>query len=127
MRSARRPFVRSSRRWWGAPPANSNGRRPLSVRTTYLGLHALPREYAQDRQAYVDLASGAWLEAIAAAGNASDEIKAEAQAETLSNDDDGFAAAIDRYRRLNLYAIDPMPRREGVARLQEAMHSGGVL
>jgi imidazolonepropionase len=44
------------------------GRLPLSVRSTYLGLHALPREYAQDRQAYVDLASGPWLEAIAAAG-----------------------------------------------------------
>jgi imidazolonepropionase len=44
------------------------GRVPLSVRTTYLGLHALPREYAQDRQGFVDLASGPWLDAIAAAG-----------------------------------------------------------
>jgi NitT/TauT family transport system substrate-binding protein len=36
-------------------------------------------------------------------------------------------AAIDRYRSLNLYAIDPMTRREGVERLQQAMRSGGVL
>jgi NitT/TauT family transport system substrate-binding protein len=38
-----------------------------------------------------------------------------------------YAAAIDRYRSLNLYAIDPMTRREGVERLQQAMRSGGVL
>jgi NitT/TauT family transport system substrate-binding protein len=38
-----------------------------------------------------------------------------------------YAAAIDRYRALNLYAVDPMTRREGVERLQEAMRSGGVL
>jgi NitT/TauT family transport system substrate-binding protein len=38
-----------------------------------------------------------------------------------------YAAAIDRYRALQLYAIDPMTRREGVQRLQEAMHSGGAL
>ena len=38
-----------------------------------------------------------------------------------------YAAAIDRYRALNLYAIDPMTRREGVDRLQAAMLSGGVL
>ena len=38
-----------------------------------------------------------------------------------------YTAAIDRYRALNLYAIDPMTRREGVQRLQAAMRSGGVL
>jgi NitT/TauT family transport system substrate-binding protein len=38
-----------------------------------------------------------------------------------------YAAAIDRYRALNLYAVDPMTKREGVQRLQEAMRSGGVL
>jgi imidazolonepropionase len=37
------------------------GRLPLSVRTTYLGLHALPREFAQDRQGFVDRVSGPWL------------------------------------------------------------------
>ena len=41
---------------------------PVSVRTTYLGLHALPEEYRADRSAYVDAASGAWLTAIAADG-----------------------------------------------------------
>lgn len=41
---------------------------PLSVRTTFLGLHALPREYAHDRQRFVDTVSGPWLEAIVAAG-----------------------------------------------------------
>jgi NitT/TauT family transport system substrate-binding protein len=38
-----------------------------------------------------------------------------------------FAAAIDRYRVLGLYAADPITRREGVERLQAAMRSGGVL
>jgi NitT/TauT family transport system substrate-binding protein len=38
-----------------------------------------------------------------------------------------YAAAIDRYRALNLYAVDPMTKPEGVQRLQEAMRSGGVL
>jgi imidazolonepropionase len=41
---------------------------PLSVRTTYLGLHALPREFAQDRPAYLDKVCGPWLAAIASAG-----------------------------------------------------------
>ena len=44
------------------------GRVPLSVRTTYLGLHALPREFAQDRPGFIDKVSGPWLEAVAAAG-----------------------------------------------------------
>jgi imidazolonepropionase len=39
----------------------------LSVRTTFLGLHALPIEYSTDRQAYVDAVSGPWLETLAAA------------------------------------------------------------
>ena len=38
-----------------------------------------------------------------------------------------FAAAIDRYRALSLYGLDPITRREGVERLQGAMRSGGVL
>ena len=38
-----------------------------------------------------------------------------------------YAAAIDRYRALNLYGADPITRPEGVARLQAAMRSGGVL
>jgi NitT/TauT family transport system substrate-binding protein len=40
---------------------------------------------------------------------------------------DIFAAAIDRYRSLALYARDPVLRREGFDRLQAAMRSGGAL
>jgi NitT/TauT family transport system substrate-binding protein len=38
-----------------------------------------------------------------------------------------FAAAIDRYRALELYAPDPVTRREGFDRLAAAMRSGGAL
>jgi NitT/TauT family transport system substrate-binding protein len=38
-----------------------------------------------------------------------------------------YAAAIDRYRALNLYSRDPVTRPEGVDRLAAAMRSGGVL
>jgi imidazolonepropionase len=41
---------------------------PLSIKTTFLGLHALPKEFAADRQGFVDLVSGPWLETLAAAG-----------------------------------------------------------
>ncbi|MDB6086767.1 MAG: hutI [Gammaproteobacteria bacterium] len=41
---------------------------PLSIKTTYLGLHALPREFHADRTGFVDRASGPWLEALAGAG-----------------------------------------------------------
>jgi imidazolonepropionase len=48
--------------------AREIGRRlPLTVRTTFLGLHALPREFAQDRKGFVDRISGPWLDAVAAA------------------------------------------------------------
>ncbi len=40
---------------------------------------------------------------------------------------DIFAAAIDRYRGLQLFAPDPVLKREGFERLQAAMLSGGVL
>jgi imidazolonepropionase len=39
----------------------------LSVRTTFLGLHALPLEYRTDRRGYVDAVSGPWLETLHAA------------------------------------------------------------
>jgi len=49
--------------------ARELGRRlPLSVRTTYLGLHALPPEYSEDRAGFVARACGPWLEALAGAG-----------------------------------------------------------
>jgi NitT/TauT family transport system substrate-binding protein len=38
-----------------------------------------------------------------------------------------FAAAIDRYRALELYGPDPVTRREGFDRLAAAMRSGGAL
>ncbi|MBV9251748.1 MAG: hypothetical protein JO227_21215, partial [Acetobacteraceae bacterium] len=38
-----------------------------------------------------------------------------------------FAAAIDRYRALRLFAPSPVLRREGFDRLQAAMLSGGAL
>jgi NitT/TauT family transport system substrate-binding protein len=38
-----------------------------------------------------------------------------------------FAAAMDRYRALGLYASDPVMPREGFDRLQVAMRSGGAL
>ena len=41
---------------------------PVSVRKTFLGLHALPREFAADRQRFVNEVSGPWLESLAAAG-----------------------------------------------------------
>ena len=40
---------------------------------------------------------------------------------------DIFAAAVDRYRALGLFASDPVLRREGFDRLQAAMLSGGAL
>lgn len=43
-------------------------RLPLTVRTTYLGLHALPQESANDRAGFVERVSGPWLESLAAAG-----------------------------------------------------------
>ena len=42
--------------------------RPLTVRTTFLGAHALPGEYADDADGYIDLVCGTMMPAIAAAG-----------------------------------------------------------
>jgi imidazolonepropionase len=41
---------------------------PLSVQTTYLGLHALPLEYRERRAEFVAEVCGPWLESLAAAG-----------------------------------------------------------
>ena len=41
---------------------------PVSIKKTFLGLHALPREFAADRQAFVAQVSGPWLQSLAAAG-----------------------------------------------------------
>lgn len=40
---------------------------PVSIKKTYLGLHALPPEFAAHRQDFVDKVCGPWLEALAAA------------------------------------------------------------
>lgn len=41
---------------------------PVTVRTTFLGLHALPPEAAADRQSFVDQVCDEWLGALHAAG-----------------------------------------------------------
>jgi len=41
---------------------------PVSIKTTYLGLHALPPEFRADRARFVSEVSGPWLETLAAAG-----------------------------------------------------------
>ncbi len=41
---------------------------PVSVKKTFLGLHSLPREFAAQRQRFVDEVSGPWLAALAAEG-----------------------------------------------------------
>ena len=40
---------------------------PVSIKKTYLGLHALPPEYAACRRDFVDQVCGPWLESLAAA------------------------------------------------------------
>jgi imidazolonepropionase len=41
---------------------------PVTVRKTFLGLHALPPEFAADRQQFVQQVCGPWLETLAAQG-----------------------------------------------------------
>src|SRR5580658_4389979 len=41
---------------------------PVTIKKTFLGLHALPREFALNRQGFVDDVAGPWLESLAAAG-----------------------------------------------------------
>jgi len=41
---------------------------PVSIETTFLGLHALPAEYRERRGEYVAAVCGPWLEALTAAG-----------------------------------------------------------
>jgi len=43
-------------------------RRPVTVRTTFLGAHALPPEFAGDPDGYIDLVCGTILPAVAAEG-----------------------------------------------------------
>ncbi len=39
---------------------------PVSIRKTFLGLHALPREFTADRQGFVNQVCGPWLESLVA-------------------------------------------------------------
>ena len=49
--------------------ARELGRRlPVTIATTYLGLHALPPEFRADRAGFVDRACGPWLETLVKAG-----------------------------------------------------------
>jgi imidazolonepropionase len=41
---------------------------PVTIKKTFLGLHALPPEFAVNRQGFVDDVAGPWLESLAAAG-----------------------------------------------------------
>jgi imidazolonepropionase len=41
---------------------------PVSIKKTFLGLHALPREFAAHRKGFVDEVCGPWLESLVAAG-----------------------------------------------------------
>ncbi len=41
---------------------------PVTIKKTYLGLHALPPEFAADRRAFVNEVCGPWLTALATAG-----------------------------------------------------------
>jgi imidazolonepropionase len=41
---------------------------PVTIKKTFLGLHALPPEFALNRQGFVDDVAGPWLESLAAAG-----------------------------------------------------------
>lgn len=41
---------------------------PISVHKTFLGLHSLPPEFADQRQSFVNEVSGPWLEALSRAG-----------------------------------------------------------
>jgi imidazolonepropionase len=41
---------------------------PVAVKTTFLGLHSVPPEFAGRRQQYVDEVSGPWLKSLVAAG-----------------------------------------------------------
>ncbi len=40
---------------------------PVSIKKTFLGLHALPKEFSGDRRGYVAQVCGPWLESLAAA------------------------------------------------------------
>ena len=55
-------------------------RRPVTIRPTFLGAHALPPEFADDPDGYIDLVCGEMIPAVAAAGLA---VSVDAFCETI--------------------------------------------
>ena len=80
-------------------------RRPVTVRTSFLGAHALPPEYEGRADAYIDMVVGSMLPAVAAAGVA-DAVDAfcEKIAFTPAQTERLFAAAARLNLRVKLHA-----------------------
>lgn len=78
---------------------------PVSIRTTFLGLHALPAEFRDRRGAYVAQVCGPWLDGLAAAGLV-DAVDAfcENIAFTLAETETFLRAARDRGIRAHVHA-----------------------
>ncbi len=78
---------------------------PVSIRTTFLGLHALPPEFRDRRAAFVAEVSGPWLDALASAGLI-DAVDAfcENIAFTLEETETFLRAARDRGLRAHVHA-----------------------
>ncbi len=72
---------------------------PVTVRTTFLGLHAVPPEFRGDPDGYAALAAGPMLEAIHAAGLAD---AVDAFAETIAFDLNQTRVFFETARRLGL-------------------------
>jgi imidazolonepropionase len=73
--------------------------RHVLVKTTFLGAHALPREYKDRREAYVDLLVGEMLPALAAEGLVD---AVDGFCETIAFSPDEIARVFDAARRLGL-------------------------
>ena len=78
---------------------------PVSIKTTFLGLHALPPEFLDRRAAFVGEVSGPWLDALASAGLI-DAVDAfcENIAFTLEETEIFLRAARDRGLRAHVHA-----------------------
>jgi imidazolonepropionase len=78
---------------------------PVSIKTTFLGLHALPPEFRDRRAAFVAQVSGPWLDALASAGLI-DAVDAfcENIAFTLEETETFLRAARDRGLRAHVHA-----------------------
>jgi imidazolonepropionase len=78
---------------------------PVSVKTTFLGLHALPAEFRDRRAAFVAEVCGPWLDALASAGLV-DAVDAfcESIAFTLDETETFLRAARDKGLRAHVHA-----------------------